>query len=215
MGSVHLRNAGELAGCAQSTRALAGAPSPNSCVGRHDLSPAGLPNISYKRESRRFGDLGSELAEELRHALAHRRDLPPVWDPGRDPRDVIGAAQFCVQIRRQHHPRRRSRQAAAAEPPGARLQLPARRPNVAEDAVAAVVRGALERADLADGEARSRSRFPGAATLPCPPPCGRGRHLRRAAAHDRRADALVPCIDGDVGKSLGRIIRTRSRRGPT
>ena len=31
--------------------------------------------------------------------LAHRRDLPPVWDPGQGIRaTVIGAAQFSVQI---------------------------------------------------------------------------------------------------------------------
>ena len=59
----------------------------------------GVAEYLYKRENRRFGDLGSDLAEELRHALAHRRDLPPVWDPGQGIRaTVIGAAQFSVQI---------------------------------------------------------------------------------------------------------------------
>src|SRR4051794_27546093 len=59
----------------------------------------GVAEYLYKRETRRFGDLGSDLAEELRHLLAHRRDLPPVWDPGQGIRaTVIGAAQFSVQI---------------------------------------------------------------------------------------------------------------------
>src|SRR6516162_5683882 len=33
----------------------------------------GVAEYLYKRETRRFGDLGSDLAEELRHVLAHRR----------------------------------------------------------------------------------------------------------------------------------------------
>ena len=59
----------------------------------------GVSEYLYKREARGFGDLGFDLAEELRHVLAHRRDLPPVWDPGQGIRaTVIGAAQFSVQI---------------------------------------------------------------------------------------------------------------------
>src|SRR5262249_56257627 len=58
----------------------------------------GVAKYLYKRETRRFGDLGEDLARELAHALAHRRDLPPVWDPGQGIRaTVIGAAQFSVQ----------------------------------------------------------------------------------------------------------------------
>src|SRR5207245_4905538 len=58
----------------------------------------GVAEYLYKRESRRFGDLGFDLAHELAHSLAHRRDLPPVWDPGQGIRaTVIGAAQFSVQ----------------------------------------------------------------------------------------------------------------------
>jgi ethanolamine utilization protein EutA len=59
----------------------------------------GVAEYLYKRETRRFGDLGSDLAHDLGHALALRRDLPPVWDPGAGIRaTVIGAAQFSVQI---------------------------------------------------------------------------------------------------------------------
>ena len=59
----------------------------------------GVAEYLYKRESRSFGDLGSDLAEGLRHMLARRKDLPPVWDPGQGIRaTVIGAAQFSVQV---------------------------------------------------------------------------------------------------------------------
>ena len=59
----------------------------------------GVAEYLYKRENRSFGDLGSDLAEGLRHMLARRKDLPPVWDPGQGIRaTVIGAAQFSVQV---------------------------------------------------------------------------------------------------------------------
>ena len=54
----------------------------------------GVAEYLYKRETRGFGDLGSDLAEELRHALAHRRDLPPARTIARTlaaiPRTLIG-----------------------------------------------------------------------------------------------------------------------------
>ena len=50
----------------------------------------GVAEYLYKRNAR-FGDIGSDLAEELRHALAHRRDLPPVWDPGQGIRATASA----------------------------------------------------------------------------------------------------------------------------
>ena len=59
----------------------------------------GVAEYLYKRENRNFGDLGSDLSEGLRHMLARRKDLPPVWDPGQGIRaTVIGAAQFSVQV---------------------------------------------------------------------------------------------------------------------
>src|SRR6185436_12853781 len=59
----------------------------------------GVAEFLYKREKRSFGDLGSDLSEGLRHMLARRKDLPPVWDPGQGIRaTVIGAAQFSVQV---------------------------------------------------------------------------------------------------------------------
>src|SRR5207237_8812329 len=49
----------------------------------------GVAEYLYKRESRRFGDLGFDLAHELSHALAHRRDLPPIWHPGQRIRATV------------------------------------------------------------------------------------------------------------------------------
>jgi ethanolamine utilization protein EutA len=167
----------------------------------------GVAEYLYKRESRRFGDLGSDLAEELRHALAHRRDLPPVWDPGQGIRaTVIGAAQFSVQIS--------GNTILIVDPDKLPLQnLPVLAcdfglgDEIAPDAISAGVRAALSRADFAEGESPVALAFPWR---------GDPSHARllavasgicavlpRTIAEDI---PLVLLIDGDVGKSLGRVI---------
>jgi ethanolamine utilization protein EutA len=167
----------------------------------------GVAEYLYKRETRRFGDLGSELAEELRHILAHRRDLPPVWDPGQGIRaTVIGAAQFSVQIS--------GNTILIADPDKLPLQnLPVLACNftladeIAPGTVATEVRAALARADFTEGES------PVALSFPWRGDPSHGR-LHAVAAGICEALArtlaegmpLVLLVDGDVGKSLGRLI---------
>jgi len=167
----------------------------------------GVAEYLYKRESRRFGDLGADLAEALRHVLAHRRDLPPVWDPGQGIRaTVIGAAQFSVQI---------SGNTILIADPG---KLPLQNlPVVACDfklgehvqakEIAASVRDALARTDFAEGDSPVALSFPWH---------GDPSHGRLHAVADGICAALprtlaegmpiVLLVDGDVGKSLGRVI---------
>ena len=120
----------------------------------------GVAEYLYKRETRASAISAHDLAEELRHALAHRRDLPPVWDPGQGIRaTVIGAAQFSVQISGNTILIADPRQAAAAEPAGdGRAASLGRRGRA--DAVAAAVRSALARV-----RPRGR-REPGRAVVP-------------------------------------------------
>ena len=205
MGLIDLRAPGELA-----RRLLATEPWPaelaNKGVDGMTFS-GGVAEYLYKRETRRFGDLGAELAEELRHALAHRRDLPPVWDPGQGIRaTVIGAAQFSVQIS--------GNTILIADPDKLPLQnLPvlacrfALGDEIAADVVADEVRAALVRADLAEGESPVVLSFPWR---------GDPSHNRLyavatgiCAALPRTLEEEMPLvllIDGDVGKSIGRIM---------
>ena len=205
MGMIELRQPGELAG-----RLLVTEPWPGELANKRIDAltfSGGVAEYLYKRETRRFGDLGSDLAEELRHALAHRRDLPPVWDPGQGIRaTVIGAAQFSVQIS--------GNTILIADPAKLPLQnLPVLACNfgldgeVAPGAVAAEVRAALARADFAEGESPVALAFPWQ---------GDPSHARLHAVAAGICDALprtlaerwplVLLVDGDVGKSLGRII---------
>jgi ethanolamine utilization protein EutA (predicted chaperonin) len=206
MGLIDLRQPNELA---RSLLVTEGWPADLANKGIDAMTfSGGVAEYLYKRESRRFGDLGSDLAEELRHALAHRRDLPPVWDPGQGIRaTVIGAAQFSVQIS--------GNTILVADPDKLPLQnLPVLAchfeldDEVATDAITQGVRGALARADFADGESPIALAFPWR---------GDPSHARLYAVASGICAALprtltegmplVLLIDGDVGKSLGRVIR--------
>jgi ethanolamine utilization protein EutA (predicted chaperonin) len=205
-GLIELRQPGELARRLMVTDAWP-ASLANRAIDAMTFS-GGVAEYLYKRESRRFGDLGSDLAEELRHGLAHRRDLPPVWDPGQGIRaTVIGAAQFSVQIS--------GNTILIADPDKLPLQnLPvlscdfALDDEIKSDVIATGVRNALARADFEEGESPVALSFPWR---------GDPSHARLHAVANGICTALprtlqeemplVLLIDGDVGKSLGRIIR--------
>jgi ethanolamine utilization protein EutA len=174
----------------------------------------GVAEYLYKRETRRFGDLGFDLAHEIAHALAHRRDLPPVWDPGQGIRaTVIGAAQFSVQTS--------GNTIAISKPDDLPLHnLPVLACDLVlgdaidPDAVAATVRQAISLADIEEGTSPVALAFPWH---------GDPSHARLAALAAGLCAALpktlaqgLPValmIDGDVGMSLGRIIRTETAPG--
>jgi ethanolamine utilization protein EutA len=205
MGLIDLREPGELA-----RRLLVTEAWPREIANKGVAAitfSGGVAEYLYKRETRCFGDLGSDLAEELRHSLAHRRDLPSVLDPGQGIRaTVIGAAQFSVQIS--------GNTILIASPHKLPLQnLPvfacrfALEQEVRADVVTAEVRSALARADFAEGESPVALSFPWQ---------GDPSHARLRAVAAGICEALprtieerlplVLLIDGDVGKSLGRVI---------
>src|SRR5438445_317890 len=120
----------------------------------------GVAEYLYKRETRQFGDLGSDLAHELAHMLAQRRDLPPVWDPGQGIRaTVIGAAQFSVQTS--------GNTIAISKPDELPLHnLPvlacdfALGDTIDADAISAAVRNAISQSDIEEGSGPVALAFP-------------------------------------------------------
>ena len=168
----------------------------------------GVAEYLYKREKRPFGDLGLDLARALSRMLALRRDLPPVWDPGQGIRaTVIGAAQFSVQI---------SGNTIAITRPGdlplqnlpvlaLSLELPE---EVDADSVTAACRGALAQADVTDGAGAVAFAFAWRGD-----PAHTRLHALAAGlcaavpATIAAGQPLVLLVDGDIGMSLGRIIR--------
>jgi ethanolamine utilization protein EutA len=168
----------------------------------------GVAEYLYKREKRGFGDLGFDLAHELAHSLAQRRDLPPVWDPGQGIRaTVIGAAQFSVQIS--------GNTITISAPDDLPLQnLPVMAcdfslgEQVEPKAIAATVSKMLAQSDLEEGSSPVALAFPWRGD----PSHSRLHSLAAGicAALPRTLAAGLPLIlliDGDIGMSLGRLIR--------
>jgi ethanolamine utilization protein EutA len=168
----------------------------------------GVAEYLYKREKRPFGDLGLELAHQLSHMLAHRRDLPPVWDPGQGIRaTVIGAAQFSVQISGNTIAITRPHDLPLQNLPVLALSLDLGE-QIEADAVAATCRSALAQADIQDGA--------GAVALALAwrgDPAHARLHALAAGicaavpSTIAAGQPLVLLVDGDIAMSLGRIIR--------
>jgi ethanolamine utilization protein EutA len=174
----------------------------------------GVAEYLYGRERARFGDLGADLAHELRHALSHHSG-PVVWDPGQGIRaTVIGAAQFSVQI---------SGNTIKISDPGSLPinNLPViacdfhlHNEDVASQQVTAAVRRALGRSDIEEGSSSVALAFPWQ---------GDPVHRRLYAVAEgicaalphtlAKGLALVLLIDGDIGMSLGRVIRYEAAPG--
>jgi ethanolamine utilization protein EutA len=168
----------------------------------------GVAEYLYKREQRRFGDFGFDLAHELSHALAQRRDLPPVWDPGHGIRaTVIGAAQFSVQIS--------GNTISISKPDDLPLQnLPVIAcrfelgEHVAPDAVTTAVHAALKLSDLEEGSSAIALAFPWRGDPSHTRLHALARGICAALPQTLKADLpLILLIDGDIAMSLGRIIR--------
>jgi ethanolamine utilization protein EutA len=167
----------------------------------------GVAEYLYGREHARFGDLGPDLAHKLRHALAHHSG-PEVWDPGQGIRaTVIGAAQFSVQIS--------GNTIKVTDPsvlPINNLPVIACEFELGETVdtqqVTAAVRSSLSRSDVEEGSGSVALAFPWRGD-----PVHRRLHALAegiCAALPRTLAAglpLVLLIDGDIGMSLGRIIR--------
>jgi ethanolamine utilization protein EutA len=174
----------------------------------------GVAEYLYGRERARFGDLGADLAHELRHALSHHSG-PAVWDPGQGIRaTVIGAAQFSVQI---------SGNTIKVSDPGSLPinNLPViacdfhlHRDDVDRQQVAAAVRRALNRCDVEEGSNSVALAFPWQGD-----PVHRRLHavaegICAALPHTLvKGLALILLIDGDIGMSLGRVIRYETAPG--
>jgi ethanolamine utilization protein EutA len=174
----------------------------------------GVAEYLYKREKRTFGDLGFDLARALSHMLARRRDLPPVWDPGQGIRaTAIGAAQFSVQIsgntititKPDELPLQNLTVLALSLDLGAAIDA---------GAVTTACRAALAQADMMDGGGPVTFAFSWRGD-----PAHARLHALAAgicAAVPATVAAglpLVLMVDGDIGMSLGRIIRSEIAAG--
>jgi ethanolamine utilization protein EutA len=181
------------------------APLPRTATPEAITFSGGVSEYVFGYESRDYGDIARLLAEELRTALGRRTALTLI-DPGQRIRaTVIGASQFTVQVSGKtiHLPR-----------PGV---LPVRNVPVVPigldlggaidaAAVADAIRAGLTRLDLTP-DARVAIAFSWHGDPDYPRIAAAGSAIMTALAPcGRRSQPLLLMIDGDIGKTMGRIL---------
>jgi len=163
----------------------------------------GVAEYIFGQESCEFGDIAKPLAQSLARELGRRAALPLV-DPGQRIRaTVIGASQFTVQVSGKTIYLPDPYVLPVRNVPVVHIAMDAGKPDRAR--IAAQIRGGLEEIDL--------DAVPGAAiafTWRGDPEHSRlratGEAILEALAPAQRLKLLLLAIDGDVGKTLGRLL---------
>ncbi len=185
------------------TDPLAANPAPNIVA-----FSGGVAEFIYGRESVDHGDLGRPLAEALVAALKDKQVPYPVYDPGQGIRaTVVGASQFTVQV---------SGNTILVSDPGILplRNIPVIRPHLHLDGeftamqVSEEIARALAGFDMVEGENAVALAFrwqgePLHARLHCLAE-GICQGMTRTL---RDGKPLIVMMDGDVGRTLGRILR--------
>ena len=167
----------------------------------------GVAEYVYGRETRRFGDLGPDLAHAIAHAIEDGDIAAPVWDPGHGIRaTVTGASQFTVQVSGNTIYISDAGILPLRNLPVAACRLELDDP-VSAAAVERAVREALSRSDLEDDAGPVALAFawsgdPDHARLHA---VASGIALAVPRALETR-HPVVLLVDGDVGLTLGRVM---------
>jgi ethanolamine utilization protein EutA len=166
----------------------------------------------FGHEQQDYGDIAPFLTTALRRELARRSALP-VLDPGQRIRaTVIGASQFTVQVSGKTIYLPDPSVLPVHNVPVVQLAIDLAGP-INIDAAAAAIRQGLAQMDLAPS-----SRMALAFAWHGDPEYSRlaaaGRAIVQALAPSRR-ELLILVIDGDIGKTLGRLLhRELNLSGP-
>lgn len=164
----------------------------------------GVSEYLFGREQTEFGDIAKLLAAELRQELAHRVTIP-LADPGNGIRaTVIGASQFTVQVSGKTIFLSDEAVLPLRNVPVVHLTVPA---IIAEHEISRLIEQGVARADLKP-DARLALAFEWSRDP--------DYHDLRAVSNAivdvmetqaLRSEPLVVLIDGDVGKTVGHLLR--------
>jgi ethanolamine utilization protein EutA len=165
----------------------------------------GVAEYFFGYEARDYGDIARPLAEELRAELKRRTALKLI-DPGERIRaTAIGASQFTVQVSGKTIHLPRPEVLPVHNVPVVRLGCDFSG-TFNEEAVAAALRAGLDRLDLG-GDAQIAVAFAWAGDPDYPRLAAAARAIMSALAPDgSRARPLFLMIDGDIAKTVGRIL---------
>jgi ethanolamine utilization protein EutA (predicted chaperonin) len=164
----------------------------------------GVAEYIFKRQVKEFGDVAMLLAAELRKRFRDRMTIPVV-DPGAGIRaTVLGASQFTVQVSGKTIYVSDDAKLPLRNVPVVRLEIP---DAFAESELEASLRRSIERlerdADAIVAVAFSWTRAPEYHEL-----LAVSRAIQRAVSGSQpRTAPLIVLIDGDVGKTVGHLLR--------
>ena len=164
----------------------------------------GVSEYLFGHEQQDYGDIAPFLTTALRRELACRSALP-VLDPGQGIRaTVIGASQFTVQVSGKTIYLPDTSVLPVHNVPVVHLDIDLAG-QIDTDATAAAIRQGLTQMDLAPS-----SRMALAFAWHGDPEYSRlaatGRAIVQALAPAGRRELLILVIDGDIGKTLGRLL---------
>jgi ethanolamine utilization protein EutA len=179
---------------------------PRDCTPTAISVSGGVAEYLFGHEQTEFGDIAKLLAGELAAELSRRR-APPLIDPGQRIRaTVIGASQFTVQVSGKTIYLPDPYVLPVHNVPVIRVELHSDGA-IDQPRLSAAVRAGLEEIEL-ERNPRVAVAFSW---------CGDPEHARLKAAGEGILQALAPLadrvkllllmIDGDVGKTLGRILQ--------
>ena len=164
----------------------------------------GVAEYIFKRQAKSFGDVAPQLADALRERFRSRLTVPVV-DPGGGIRaTVLGASQFTVQVSGKTIYLSSESVLPLRNVPVVRIEIP---PVFTEDNLVEALRRGIDRleraADASLAISFSWTRAPLYEDL-----LTIARAIRTATAHGgERTAPLIVLIDGDVGKTMGHLLR--------
>jgi ethanolamine utilization protein EutA len=165
----------------------------------------GVSEYVFGYEESEYGDIAKMLAAALREELKSRAKVPAI-DPGQRIRaTVIGASQFTVQVSGKTIYLSDQGTLPVHNIPVVHVHLdPSSGPD--EDTLTSEIEAGLQRLDLDPG-ARMALAFPWSGDPEYSLLATAGRAILRAVAPDgARNNLLALVIDGDVGRTLGRLL---------
>jgi ethanolamine utilization protein EutA len=173
----------------------------------------GVSEYLFGHEQQDYGDIAPFLATALSRELARRSSLP-VIDPGQHIRaTVIGASQFTVQVSGKTIYLPDPGVLPVHNVPVVHLEIDRAGP-IDPGAVADAIRQGLTQMDLAPSS-RMAIAFAWHGDPEYSQLAAAGRAIVQALAPAERTELLFLVIDGDIGKTLGRLLhRELNLRGP-
>ena len=165
----------------------------------------GVSEYLFEHERREYGDIAKPLARAIRRKLRERTALPMI-DPGQRIRaTVIGASQFTVQVSGKTIYLSQRAALPVHDVPVVRLRCDLSRPFDHAEAVAAI-HADLAKLDIAV-DARLALAFDWKSDPDYAQLAAAARAINAAIAPDQSRKAMLALmIDGDVGRTLGRIL---------